>query len=243
MQVLGVAPVTTLTVDLAARRPLERPTALEDWTVDGVALRRLVADRWGVDDLPSEMSRLWPEDPSAAVASLRALLGEGPGDLEDGRVALLVCPVDQDVDCSALTTRVLLGEDTVEWQDVGWQVDVEPFVPVPDEYGPLLQLRFDRAQYERLLRELLTAYERRAAEQGATPRSPHRSVPAGSDRSSGDRVVCVHGATVRSRRREGATDAHSSVSSGRTRPRATAPLAEADEPPAQRRPAAASSWA
>jgi hypothetical protein len=50
---------------------------------------------------------------------------------------------------------------------VGWQVDVEPFVPAPDDYGPLLRFRFDRAQYERLLRALLTAYERRAAQQAA----------------------------------------------------------------------------
>jgi hypothetical protein len=167
VQVLGVAPATTRTVDLAARRLQERPTAFEDWTVDGVPLRRLVADRWGVDDLPIEMSRLWPEDPSAAVASLRALLGEGPADFGDGRVALLVCPTDQDVSCRALGARVLIGEETVEWRDVGWQVDFEPFVPAPDEYGPLPRFRFDRALYERLLRELLTAYGRRAAEQAA----------------------------------------------------------------------------
>ncbi|SDB99962.1 hypothetical protein SAMN05660690_0127 [Geodermatophilus telluris] len=164
MQVLGVAPATTSTVDLAARRPHERPTAFEDWTVDGVPLRRLVADRWGVADLPVEMSRLWPEDPSSAVAGLRALLGEGAGDLRDGRVALLVCPVDQDLSCRALGARVRVGDDAVEWRDVGWQDDVEPFAPAPDEYGPLLGFRFGRAQYERLLRELLTAYQRRAAE-------------------------------------------------------------------------------
>ena len=118
------------------------------------------------------MSRLWPEDPSAAVASLRALLGEGPADFEDGRVALLVCPTDQDVSCRALGARVLIGEGTVEWRDVGWQVDFEPFVPAPDEYGPLLQFRFDRAQYERLLRQLLTAYERRGSEQAAALPEP-----------------------------------------------------------------------
>ncbi len=172
MQVLGVAPATTLTVDLAARRLQQRPTTFEDWTVDDVPLRRLVADRWGVDDLPIEMSRLWPEASSDAVASLRALLGEGPADLEDGRVALLVCATDQDVNCRALTARVVLGEDTVEWRDVGWQVDFAPFVSVADEYGPLLQFRFDRTQYERLLRGLLAAYERRAAERAAALPEP-----------------------------------------------------------------------
>ncbi len=167
MQVLGVAPATSSTADLAARRLQERPAAFEDWTVDGDPLRRLVADRWGVDDLPTEISRLWSEDPSAAVASLRALLGEGPAGFEDGRVALLVCATDQDLSCRALSAQVVEGPGTVEWRDVGWQVDLEPFVPAPDEYGPLLQFCFDRAQYERLLRGLPPAYERRAAEQSA----------------------------------------------------------------------------
>ncbi|WP_346619715.1 hypothetical protein [Blastococcus montanus] len=159
----------TRTVDLSERRPTERDSAFEDWTVDGVPLRRLVADRWGVPDLPSELTRLWPEDPGAAVAGLRALLGEGAPDFDDGRVALLVCSVDQDINCRALGTRLVIDNDTVQWRDVGWQCDFAEFVPAPDEYGPLPTYSFDRRQYEGLLGELLRRYEALAA---ATPAAP-----------------------------------------------------------------------
>ena len=74
--------------------------------------------------------------------------------MSDGRVALLVCPIDQDVNCRALTTRLVRDADVVEWRDVGWQVDYEDFVPEADEYGPLLSFRFSRPQYETLLSSL-----------------------------------------------------------------------------------------
>ncbi|WP_130504245.1 hypothetical protein [Blastococcus saxobsidens] len=159
----------TRTVDLSERRPSQRDTAFEDWTVDGVPLRRLVADRWGVPDLPSELTRLWPEAPRAAVAGLRALLGEGGPDFDDGRVALLVCSVDQDINCRALAASLVIEEDTVQWGDVGWQVDFEAFVPAPDEYGPLPTYAFDRRQYEGLLGGLLHRYQ---ALVEATPAMP-----------------------------------------------------------------------
>ncbi|WP_456555079.1 hypothetical protein [Blastococcus sp. SYSU D01042] len=70
-----------------------------------------------------------------------------------------MCPIDQDLACRALTTRVVRDADVVEWQDVGWQVEYEDFVPEADEYGPLLSFRFSRPQYETLLRSLLVEYE------------------------------------------------------------------------------------
>lgn len=117
----------------------------------------------GVSDPPQEWTCLDPLDPLVAVEGLRALLGDVPPDFDDGRNSLLTCPIDRDLDCRALSTRVVVHADTVEWTDVGWQVTYEPFVPEPDEYGPLLQFRFDRAQYEALLHELLRDYEARAA--------------------------------------------------------------------------------
>ncbi|NEK86416.1 hypothetical protein GCU60_11705 [Blastococcus saxobsidens] len=169
MHELGTTAAVTRTVDLWERRPAERDSAFEDWTIDGVPLRRLVADRWGVPDLPSELTRLWPEAPRAAVAGLRALLGDGTPDFGDGRVALLVCAVDQDINCRALAASLVIEIDAVHWRDVGWQVDFEEFVPAPDEYGPLSTYSFDRRQYEGLLGELLRRYEALAA---ATPAEP-----------------------------------------------------------------------
>ena len=174
VQVLGVADAVTRTVDLSERRPSERDTTFEDWTIDETPLRRLVADRWGVSGLPSELTRLWPEAPRAAVAGLRTLLGECPPDFDDGRVALLVCPVDQDINCRALGARVVLGRDTVEWQDVGWQVDYERFDPTPDEYGLLPTYAFDRRQYEEQVRELLRRYAALAAAAPPPAPSPER---------------------------------------------------------------------
>jgi hypothetical protein len=156
-------------VDLAERRSLERDTTFDDWSIDGVPLRTCVSARWGVTEPPRELTRLWPEAPHAAVADLRALLGDGPPDFSDGRVALLVCPIDQDLNCGTLSARVVRGAGVVEWRDVGWQVDFEAFVPQPDEYGPLLDYRFDRTAYEELLRGLLVRYEASAA---SCPRLP-----------------------------------------------------------------------
>ena len=174
-QVLGTAPALTRTADWSARRATDRDSAFEDWTVDGVPLRRLVADRWGVPDVPSELTRLWPEAPRAAVAGLRALLGDGTPDFEDGRVALLVCAVDQDINCRALAASLVIEDDAVHWRDVGWQVDFEEFVPAPDEYGPLPTYTFDRRQYEVLLGELLRRYEVLAAATPAAPPARRRS--------------------------------------------------------------------
>lgn len=156
---LGVVPATTRTVDLTERKPVERDTAFEDWLVDGVPLRTHVAARWAVAEPPRELTRLWPDAPVEAVHGLRALLGEGPPDMSDGRVALLVCPIDQDINCRTLTTRVVQEAAEVEWRDVGWQVDYEDVVPRADAYGPLLSFRFARSEYEPLLRTLLADYE------------------------------------------------------------------------------------
>ena len=155
---LGTLPATTRTVNLSERKPDGRDTTFEDWSIDGVPLRTHVAARWAVGEPPPELTRLWPDEPNAAVRGIRALLGTGAPDTSDGRVALLVCPIDQDLACRALTTRVVRNADMVEWQDVGWQVEYEDFVSEADEYGPLLSFRFSRPQYETLLRSLLVEY-------------------------------------------------------------------------------------
>ncbi|HEV3378039.1 MAG TPA: alpha-isopropylmalate synthase regulatory domain-containing protein, partial [Thermoleophilaceae bacterium] len=99
---------------------------------------RLVADRWDVDDLPREMSRLWPEDPSAAVASLRALVGEGPADLE-GHSDVIGRVVDQ--------VKVLEADGwSFEAADASFELLLRREA---DEYTPLFELESFRVIVEK----------------------------------------------------------------------------------------------
>lgn len=74
----------------------------------------------------------------------------GPA-FEDGRVVLLECPCG-DLDCGALTTEVVVGDEVVEWRDIGWQVTYEPFEGFNDE---VRSARFDRDQYIAVIDEVL----------------------------------------------------------------------------------------
>jgi hypothetical protein len=160
---LGTAPATTGWHEHRRKARVWHEVAFDDWVIDGTPLRQRVSARSGDVEPAQQLTCLDPAAPSIAVAGLRALLGESAPDFDDGRVALLTCPIDRDLDCTALSTRVVVHADIVEWSDVGWQVTYEPFVPEPDEDGALLSFRFDRLQYETLLRRLLTHYEARAA--------------------------------------------------------------------------------
>ncbi|WP_394359909.1 hypothetical protein [Amycolatopsis sp. SB7-3] len=126
-------------------------TGFLDWTIDGVALRSMVpAEQRTPLFLDDE---LWRE---AAVGTLRRLLGRLPGDFDDGRVALLVCPLCGDLGCGAYSVEVVFGDDVVEWRAFGWQTDYEPFDD-PEEYR-FTGARFERTAYETLLSDLLSNY-------------------------------------------------------------------------------------
>ena len=166
---LGTARAGTSYADCSVEGPvLLREIAFLDFTVDAVPLRGIVAVRRQVGAAPSEMTALgseWPW-PELAVATLRRLLGKEPGDFEDGRVALLVCPVDADLGCGALSATLAFGDDWVEWRQVGWQNDEEPFDPPqlglePTENGlePTVTFRFGRTAYTEVLQGLLTHFE------------------------------------------------------------------------------------
>lgn len=91
------------------------------------------------------------------MSGLRSLLGEHAGELPDGRVVLLRCPVCGDVGCGAVTAELVLHDDVVEWRDVGWQSE-EDFDVLRDAFPSPLTLRFSRAPYVALLRRLLAEY-------------------------------------------------------------------------------------
>jgi hypothetical protein len=128
--------------------------AFEDWAIDGVPLRTL-AGKGG--EPAQEMTRLclkplWLED---ATRGLLGLLGRAPADFDDGRCALLVCPIDGDLGCTSLSAQVVRGEDVVEWRDFAWQTDLELY-----EGGlqPPIVARFDRREYDWFLESLLLRY-------------------------------------------------------------------------------------
>lgn len=143
MNRLGVEPSMTRWNDGEAR--------FLDWTIDGVALRSMVPTQ--------EQTPLFLDDDvwrEAAVETLRRLLGELPGDFDDGRVALLVCPLCGDLGCGGYSVEVVFGDDVVEWRAFGWQTDYEPFDD-PEVYR-FIGARFERKAYETLLGDLLSNY-------------------------------------------------------------------------------------
>lgn len=102
---------------------------------------------------PLSNADFWP---TVAVKHLRQLLGEAPGEFDDGRVAVLRCPIDGDLGCTALSMRLVLAADAVTWSDFGWQNDYEVF---DEEDGiPDLRFTFERHAYEGLLRQTLARY-------------------------------------------------------------------------------------
>lgn len=158
--------------------------AFEDWTVDGVTLRRLVAERSGWPEdagLPGEHPPLRADGfwPRLAVENLRNLLGEGPGDFDDGRVVLLYCAACADLGCGALSAWLVLSGEVVEWRDVAWQDELQPegeggaFDAERDGFDPPMSFRFAREPYVALLRDLTDRYA--AIAEAAPPAQPRRA--------------------------------------------------------------------
>ena len=135
-----------------------------DWVIDGTPLRELFRAEDG--RLPQEVTAARnPEvDPAFGRQALGALVPEPerPGDrirMPDGRVPLLFCIACYDLGCSTLTTEIALGPETVEWRDIGWQDNNEPFDPAGRDRKPLT-VAFERGQYESVLTELRRTLER-----------------------------------------------------------------------------------
>lgn len=105
-------------------------------------------------------------DPRAAIEQLDRLLGRLPGDFEDGRVALYLCPIDGDLWCGAVSMEVLRTPETVIWRELGWQepdpLDGPELTPFEDQL-----FTFDRRQYEGVLQNLRSKYAERTSPAGA----------------------------------------------------------------------------
>ncbi|MGO0577751.1 hypothetical protein [Serinicoccus profundi] len=165
ISVLGTAPDVVVEnveekVGWLRRKFVPREFPYLEWTVDGVPLRKVVA--WPTGDVAGEVTPIENEYAAREYQAdyLRAILGE-PVEREwtimsDGRVPLLVCSTDFDLNCRALTAELLVSRALVEWRDIAWQVDYEP-LDLAEQEQPVVSLTFDRRQYEAIVRPLLMA--------------------------------------------------------------------------------------
>lgn len=142
------------------KKSVNREFGYLEWTIDGVPLRRVVA--WPNGELAGEVT---PIQNGYALREyeadyLRGILGEPVTRdwtlMPDGRVPLLVCPIDFDLGCRALTAEVVHDEHRVEWRDVAWQSEDEP-LDLAEQEMPVVTLAFERHEYDDVVRALLDA--------------------------------------------------------------------------------------
>lgn len=120
-----------------------------DASIDGIeALQRLRGDRADRPVFAQRFERSWFDKVLRRKGTPWA--HSGPA-FEDGRVCLLECPCG-DLDCGALTTEVVISEQSVEWRDIGWQVTYAPFAGFNDV---LHSATFERNAYMSLIDQLL----------------------------------------------------------------------------------------
>lgn len=170
--VLGLCSATTGWQDAGARRsrPIQMLLTFEDWTIDGTELRGLLAT--SPLQVMTPLCATWPW-PQSAVAHLETLLGERAGDFGDGRVALLRCPIDDDLGCAAVSMSLEFADVEVLWKELGWQVNYEPYDPTEDGLSPPRCYTFQRQQYEAVIRAALDRYRALAEQQAAQ----HQNMP------------------------------------------------------------------
>jgi hypothetical protein len=161
----------------------------QDWTINGATLRDLVTRR-GNAPVPHrpvhEMTWLCEHEPwpAGAVDNLQRLLGQQPGDFPKERVSILVCPIDADLGCAALSVELVMDADTVQWRDLAWQVDYEALDPAEDLLEPPQSYRFRRDEYTGLVSELLARYELLADAQTAARAASDEAAEPGRARWS-----------------------------------------------------------
>lgn len=120
-----------------------------DFLINGRSLRDITHET----DMVTPLSRPWLEDVPAEVERLDGR--RGTDGLAASRTALLVCRVDGDIACGALTARVHITDAHVGWTDWLWETD-RGGSAVENDPGDLL---FDRAAYEAELAGALAAVQ------------------------------------------------------------------------------------
>ena len=110
-----------------------------DFIVDGVSLLSKCLEK-GFDEVGCLG---WGGQAIHSEAQAR-LLDESPGDFDDGRVALFVCPECGDLGCGAVSIRLRREGQSVVWDEIGWQTNYEEGWNAIDDLGPY---SFDFKQY------------------------------------------------------------------------------------------------
>ena len=120
------------------RRPVSH---FLDLVVNGQSLIRLLN---GEGNYVTNLNRAWV---SAVIPEhVAVMLGrQQDPELGPGRVALIVCAMDGDIGCGAVTASLSLTPETVSWSDFRWEDGREQF-EVPEGLPDVLT--FKRRQYE-----------------------------------------------------------------------------------------------
>lgn len=98
------------------------------------------------------------------IKYLQRLKGEQPADLDSGRVALYLCPLDGDLTCDTVGCRISFDKETVTWHDFAWDGNIGESIDEEDEDEPdemvkgLWRFIFSRKEYEALINELIGGY-------------------------------------------------------------------------------------
>lgn len=97
------------------------------------------------------ISCLWVDNATAAAESVKAaqrLLGRLDADAPGGRVVVCGCAECGHLGCGAVTVNVVISEDTVAWNQWGYQNDCEAEVHDVDDIDGLRDFIFERPDYE-----------------------------------------------------------------------------------------------
>ena len=120
------------------RRPVSH---FLDFVINGQSLIGLLR---GGGDYVTNLNRAWV--PDVVPVHVAVLLGRQPDpELDPGRVPLIVCAVDGDIACGAVTAALSVAADTVTWSDFRWE-DGYRALEAPE--GLPDAVTFDRREYE-----------------------------------------------------------------------------------------------
>jgi hypothetical protein len=120
------------------RRPVSH---FLDLVVNGQSLIPLLK---GGGNYVTNLNRAWV--PAVIPKHVAVMLGrQQEPDLEPGRVPLIVCAMDGDIGCGAVTAALSITPETASWSDFRWENGTGQF-DVPEGLPDVLT--FDRRQYE-----------------------------------------------------------------------------------------------
>ena len=147
----SVTAVSTLTLVWASRETgdMQTPRRYLGFAIDGRPLLDCFRGRLGA---PPDLVGPLDVDGSGYQALVREqLLLRAPGELSDGRQALLVCPECGDLGCGGITAVIERVGDQIVWRDFGHQYRDEPGLTEGFGYPHVGPFTFDAAAYERVL--------------------------------------------------------------------------------------------